>query len=116
MAEVITCPSGLTGRIRGMKVREERILAEVVRRLAARGGVLVTYTHYLPTDHLAPRPTLKLSIALQHTEAELAQLVSALAAVARDVPDLAAAEMPLAGGGGDDDDDADSEVAAGASI
>ena len=23
MADVITCPSGLTGRIRGMKVREE---------------------------------------------------------------------------------------------
>ena len=28
MADVITCPSGLTGRIRGMKVREERVLAE----------------------------------------------------------------------------------------
>ncbi len=33
MAETtITCPSGLAGRIRGMKVREERILAD--RRLA----------------------------------------------------------------------------------
>jgi len=25
MAETITCPSGLTGRIRGMKAREERM-------------------------------------------------------------------------------------------
>jgi len=36
MAHVITCPSGLTGRIRGMKVREERILAD--RKLAKSGG------------------------------------------------------------------------------
>lgn len=32
----IVCPSGLTGRIRGMKVREERILAD--RKLAKTGG------------------------------------------------------------------------------
>jgi len=32
MADVITCPSGLTGRVRGMKVREERVLAD--RKLA----------------------------------------------------------------------------------
>jgi len=36
MSEIITCPSGLTGRIRGMKVREERILAD--RKLAKAGG------------------------------------------------------------------------------
>jgi len=36
MSEIITCPSGLSGRIRGMKVREERILAD--RRLAKNGG------------------------------------------------------------------------------
>jgi hypothetical protein len=36
MSELITCPSGLTGRIRGMKVREERILAD--RKLAKSGG------------------------------------------------------------------------------
>ena len=36
MTEIITCPSGLQGRIRGMKVREERILAD--RKLAKRGG------------------------------------------------------------------------------
>lgn len=36
MAEFITCPSGLSGRIRGMKVREERILAD--RKLAKNGG------------------------------------------------------------------------------
>ena len=28
MSHVITCPSGLSGRIRGMKVREERVLAD----------------------------------------------------------------------------------------
>ena len=32
MAEIITCPSGLAGVVRGLKVREERILAD--RRLA----------------------------------------------------------------------------------
>jgi hypothetical protein len=36
MAEVITCPSGLAGRVRGMKVREERVLAD--RKLAKSGG------------------------------------------------------------------------------
>ena len=36
MADVITCPSGLSGRIRGMKVREERVLAD--RKLAKNGG------------------------------------------------------------------------------
>ena len=36
MSEIINCPSGLTGRIRGMKVREERILSD--RKLAKSGG------------------------------------------------------------------------------
>jgi len=36
MTDIITCPSGLTGRIRGMKVREERALAD--RKLARAGG------------------------------------------------------------------------------
>lgn len=36
MSDTITCPSGLTGRIRGMKAREERILAD--RKLARSGG------------------------------------------------------------------------------
>lgn len=36
MSHVITCPSGLTDRVRGMKVREERILAD--RKLAKSGG------------------------------------------------------------------------------
>ena len=36
MAHLITCPSGLSGRIRGMKVREERVLAD--RKLARGGG------------------------------------------------------------------------------
>jgi hypothetical protein len=38
MSEVITCPSGLSGRIRSMRTREERILAD--RRLAKSGGQL----------------------------------------------------------------------------
>lgn len=38
MADVITCPSGLHGRVRGMKVREERILAD--RKLAKSSGQL----------------------------------------------------------------------------
>lgn len=36
MADVITCPSGLSGRVRGMKVRGERVLAD--RKLAKNGG------------------------------------------------------------------------------
>lgn len=36
MADVITCPSGLQGRVRAMKVREERVLAD--RKLAKSGG------------------------------------------------------------------------------
>lgn len=36
MSSIITCPSGLSGRIRGMKVREERFLAD--RKLARSGG------------------------------------------------------------------------------
>jgi len=35
MSVTITCPSGLSGRIRGLKVREERILTD--RKLAKRG-------------------------------------------------------------------------------
>ncbi len=38
MSEIITCPSGLTGRIRGMKTREERFLAD--RKLAKAGTQL----------------------------------------------------------------------------
>ncbi len=38
MVEPIACPSGLLGRVRGMKVREERVLAD--RSLAKSGGQL----------------------------------------------------------------------------
>jgi hypothetical protein len=31
MPTVITCPSGLTGRIRGMKVQEERVLTDTTK-------------------------------------------------------------------------------------
>lgn len=43
MSEIINCPSGLSGRIRGMKVREERILAD--RKLAKNGGQVVDFRH-----------------------------------------------------------------------
>mgnify|MGYP001820420783 CR=1 FL=1 len=36
MSDIITCPSGLSGRIRGMKVRGERVLSD--RKLAKSGG------------------------------------------------------------------------------
>lgn len=36
MTETVICPTGLSGRIRGMKVREERILTD--RKLARAGG------------------------------------------------------------------------------
>lgn len=36
MADFITCASGLQGRVRGMKVREERVLAD--RKLTKNGG------------------------------------------------------------------------------
>jgi len=38
VGEIITCPSGLSGRLRGMKVREERILVD--RKLARSGRQL----------------------------------------------------------------------------
>ena len=38
VGEIITCPSGLSGRLRGMKVREEKILAD--RKLARNGAQL----------------------------------------------------------------------------
>ena len=38
MSQTITCPSGLSGVMRGMKVREERVFAD--RKLARRGGQL----------------------------------------------------------------------------
>jgi hypothetical protein len=38
MSDTITCPSGFSGRLRGMKVREERVLAD--RKLAKNGGQL----------------------------------------------------------------------------
>jgi hypothetical protein len=46
MAEIITCPTGLTGRIRGMKVREERILSDrrwVPRLMGAMGAMGATF-------------------------------------------------------------------------
>ncbi|MFO0697456.1 MAG: hypothetical protein U0230_28015 [Polyangiales bacterium] len=36
MADISTCPSGLSGRARGMKVGEERVLAD--RKFPKNGG------------------------------------------------------------------------------
>jgi hypothetical protein len=40
---LITCPSGLAGSIRGLKVREERILAD--RKLQKSGGIVDELLH-----------------------------------------------------------------------
>lgn len=71
--------------------REERILAAVVAHMAASGGVLATFSHQLPGDALAPRPTLKLSVSLAHSDADIAALVKAVEAAARAVPGIVAA-------------------------
>jgi len=54
MSDVITCPSGLTGRIRGMKVREERILAD--RKLAKHGGQMDQLLESCWEETLDPGP------------------------------------------------------------
>ena len=54
MSEIITCPSGLTGRIRGMKVREERVLAD--RKLAKSGGQVDELLVSCWTETLDPGP------------------------------------------------------------
>jgi hypothetical protein len=54
MADVITCPSGLMGRIRGMKVREERTLAD--RKLARSGGQMDELLAACWEETLAPGP------------------------------------------------------------
>lgn len=54
MAEIITCPSGLSGRVRGMKVREERILAD--RKLAKDGGLIEALLRACWEQTLEPGP------------------------------------------------------------
>jgi hypothetical protein len=54
VSEIITCPSGLTGRIRGMKAREERILAD--RKLARSGAQLEQILAACWEETLAPGP------------------------------------------------------------
>ena len=54
MSETITCPSGLTGRIRGMKAREERIRAD--RKLARSGAQLEQILAACWEATLDPRP------------------------------------------------------------
>lgn len=54
MADVVTCPSGLTGRIRGMKVREDRVLAD--RKLAKSGGQIDELLSACGEETLDARP------------------------------------------------------------
>ena len=54
MADVITCPSGLSGRVRGMKVREERVLAD--RKLARSGGQMDELLSACWEETLTPGP------------------------------------------------------------
>ena len=54
MSHVITCPSGLTGRIRGMKVREERVLADW--KLAKSGGQIDALLGACGQETLEPGP------------------------------------------------------------
>ena len=53
MSEIINWPSGLSGRIRGMKAREERILAD--RRVAIRSA-RISSASPAPSTRLATRP------------------------------------------------------------
>jgi len=93
------------------RAAEERLLAAAVRRLVAR-GVLASYTHYQPTDYLAPRPTLRLVLTLAHSEEELTLLVEALAEVARGLPALAE-EMAASGADADEEEEEEEELAEG---
>ena len=54
MAELITCPSGLSGSLRGMKVREEKILVD--RKLAKSGGQLDELLRACWEDTVDPGP------------------------------------------------------------
>jgi len=54
MNHVVTCPSGLSGKIRGMKVREERILAD--RQLAKSGAQLDALLAACWEDTIDPGP------------------------------------------------------------
>lgn len=55
MSETITCPSGVSGRIRGMKVREERILTD--RKLAKSGEQVDRLMDACWEDTLDPGPS-----------------------------------------------------------
>src|SRR5262245_59513947 len=54
MGETITCPSGLTGTLRGMRVREEKVLTD--KKLAWSGGQLDELLAACWEDTLDPGP------------------------------------------------------------
>jgi len=70
-------PSDLAA-VRTMRAGQDRRLAQAVSACCA-AGVLVTYTHYLPTEVLAPEPTLRFCVTLAHTDEELRRAVEAIA-------------------------------------
>ena len=61
-----------------LRREEEDILKAIVLRAAA-NGVLLTRSHFLDIEGTAPRPTLKISVTLAHTEADIELLLQVLA-------------------------------------
>lgn len=74
-------PSSQVEALLKARVAEQAALAAIVDRVA-RAGFLITYSHYLPTELLAPRPTLKFHVTLAQADADLPVLVKAISAAA----------------------------------
>jgi len=66
---------------------DEAVLAAAAQACLAEGA-LVGLTRYLPSDALAPRPSLRVCVTLLHTEEELQLLARAVACAAAAVPAL----------------------------
>jgi serine palmitoyltransferase len=86
-----------TGAALRSRVETDSLLAAIVRRAAGQ-GVLLTRSHFLPTEPLAPQSTLKVYVTVNHSEEDLDAVVAALAdAVAAVLADAG----PSAVGAGD---------------
>ncbi|OFX26270.1 MAG: hypothetical protein A2V77_14010 [Anaeromyxobacter sp. RBG_16_69_14] len=81
MSETITCPSGLSGRIRGMKAREERVLAD--RKLARSGAQLeqIPAACWEETIDAGPYDFGELALALESGLAPVQGRLAGLAAL-----------------------------------
>lgn len=79
------------------RVAEEKVLDAVVKAVAA-AGYLVTFTHYLPTELLAPRPTLKFYVSLAQEDKDLQGLVNAIGQAAAKVAGGSASAVVAVGG------------------